>query len=123
MGRQHMMYSEEDLPILATSMCLVVLCTFTITETTWESLMKRPMMVSFLATLQWLKLSGYSTSEGKKWKKPIMLHSVKMMKQSLNQAQRVMNSTSIKIDPSLVMNSLYQEAKYLKAKAKMITFL
>ncbi|GJT95603.1 retrovirus-related pol polyprotein from transposon TNT 1-94 [Tanacetum coccineum] len=43
----------------------------------------------------WLKLLGYSTSKDKKWKKPIMLLSVKM-KQSLNQAQRVMKSTSMK---------------------------
>ncbi|GJR69562.1 hypothetical protein Tco_0015627 [Tanacetum coccineum] len=35
----------------------------------------------------------------------------------------VMKSTSMKTDPFLMMNSLYQEAKYLKAQAKMITFL
>nr|GEY01766.1 uncharacterized mitochondrial protein AtMg00810-like [Tanacetum cinerariifolium] len=36
-----------------------------------------------------LKLSGYSTSEDKKWKKLYMLHSVRMMKPSLNPAQKV----------------------------------
>ncbi|GKC47673.1 hypothetical protein Tco_1065395 [Tanacetum coccineum] len=48
MGKQLMMYSEEDHLISATSMYLVVLCTFTITKTTLESLMKRLMMDSFL---------------------------------------------------------------------------
>ncbi|GJY67967.1 ankyrin repeat-containing protein [Tanacetum coccineum] len=91
---------------ISTSMCLGVLCIFTITETTWESLMKRLMMDSFLVTLQWPKHSGYLTSKDKKWKKHIMLHSVKMMKQFLNPAQKVMQSTSMNIDPSLMMNSL-----------------
>nr|GEV31790.1 hypothetical protein [Tanacetum cinerariifolium] len=36
-----------------------------------KSLMKRLMMDSSLATLQWPKLSGYSISEDKKWKKTI----------------------------------------------------
>ncbi|GJU12176.1 hypothetical protein Tco_1134572 [Tanacetum coccineum] len=69
MGRQLMICSNEDLLMSATSMFLVVLCSFIIIETTWESLMKRLMMDSFLDTLQWLKPLGYSTSEGKKWKK------------------------------------------------------
>ncbi|GJS37642.1 retrovirus-related pol polyprotein from transposon TNT 1-94 [Tanacetum coccineum] len=33
--------AQEDLLISAISMCLVVLCTFTITETTWENLMEK----------------------------------------------------------------------------------
>nr|GEW30388.1 retrovirus-related Pol polyprotein from transposon TNT 1-94 [Tanacetum cinerariifolium] len=37
---------------------------------------------------KWLKLSGCSTSEDKKWKKQYMLHSVKMMKPFLNPAQK-----------------------------------
>ncbi|GKA31507.1 retrovirus-related pol polyprotein from transposon TNT 1-94, partial [Tanacetum coccineum] len=53
----------------------------------------------------------------KKWKKPIMLPLVKMMKQFLNPAQRVMKSTSMKIDPSLMMNSLNPRAKLLNALA------
>ncbi|GKB74354.1 hypothetical protein Tco_0935766 [Tanacetum coccineum] len=46
-----MMRSEEDILISATSMCLDVLCIFTITRITWESLMKRLTMDSSLATL------------------------------------------------------------------------
>ncbi|GJX66065.1 retrovirus-related pol polyprotein from transposon TNT 1-94 [Tanacetum coccineum] len=38
-------------------------CIFTITETTWKSLMKRLMMGSSLVTLWWPKHLGYSTSE------------------------------------------------------------
>ncbi|GJV83503.1 retrovirus-related pol polyprotein from transposon TNT 1-94 [Tanacetum coccineum] len=122
-GRQPMMCSEEDLSTLATSMCLVVLCTFTIIETTWVNLMLKLMMDSFLVTLQWPKHSRYSTSEDKKWKKSTMLHSVKMMKQSPNQAQRVIISTSMKTDPSMMMNSVYRGTKCLNALATMITFL
>ncbi|GJY44113.1 hypothetical protein Tco_0432326 [Tanacetum coccineum] len=110
---QPMMCLEEDLIISATSMCLVVLCTFTLIETTWESLMKRLMMDSSCYFLSSISLSiqehlRYSTSEDKKWKKPFMLPSVKIMKQFPNPAQRVMKSTSMKIDPSLKMNSLFQ---------------
>ncbi|GJS76119.1 retrovirus-related pol polyprotein from transposon TNT 1-94 [Tanacetum coccineum] len=46
-----LMCLEEDLLMSATSMYLVVLCSFTITETTWESLMKKRKMDSFLDTL------------------------------------------------------------------------
>ncbi|GKB12217.1 retrovirus-related pol polyprotein from transposon TNT 1-94 [Tanacetum coccineum] len=53
------------------------------------------------------------TSEDKKWKKHIMLHLVKMMKQFLNPAQKEMQSTSMKINPSLMMNSLNQGIKLL----------
>ncbi|GKD03585.1 retrovirus-related pol polyprotein from transposon TNT 1-94 [Tanacetum coccineum] len=117
MERQPMMSSKEDLLISATSMCLGVLCIFIITGITWESLMKRKMMGSSLATLQWQKHSGYSTSEDKKWNKHIMLHSVKMMKQFLNPAQKVMQSISMKIDPSLMMNSLNLRIRLLNALA------
>ncbi|GKB32049.1 retrovirus-related pol polyprotein from transposon TNT 1-94 [Tanacetum coccineum] len=51
MVRQLMMYLEEDPLILAISMCLAILCTFTITKTTSENLMQKLMMDSFLATL------------------------------------------------------------------------
>ncbi|GJZ32051.1 hypothetical protein Tco_0577487 [Tanacetum coccineum] len=48
MGRLHMMYSEEDILILAISMCLGVLFIFIITGTIWESLVKKLMMDFFL---------------------------------------------------------------------------
>ncbi|GJY08947.1 retrovirus-related pol polyprotein from transposon TNT 1-94 [Tanacetum coccineum] len=51
---------------------------------------------------------GCSTSEDKKWKKQYMLHLVKMMKLFLNLAQKVMQSTSMKTDHFLMMNSLNQ---------------
>ncbi|GJS79869.1 hypothetical protein Tco_0729750 [Tanacetum coccineum] len=46
-----------------------------------------------------------------------MSHSVKMMKQFLNLAQNEMQSTSMKIDPSLMMNSLNPGVKLLNALA------
>nr|GFD30655.1 putative ribonuclease H-like domain-containing protein [Tanacetum cinerariifolium] len=54
-----------------------------------ENLMKRQMMDSFLAIPQWLKHSESSTSEDKKWKKPSILPSVKMMRQFHKQALKV----------------------------------
>nr|GEU48663.1 retrovirus-related Pol polyprotein from transposon TNT 1-94 [Tanacetum cinerariifolium] len=81
----------------ATSMCLGVRFIFTITRTIWESLMKRMMMDSFWVTLLWPRLLGCSTSEDKKWKKHFMLLSVKMIKLSFKPAQKVMQSTSMKI--------------------------
>nr|GEV55366.1 hypothetical protein [Tanacetum cinerariifolium] len=70
-----------------------------ITWTISESLMKKLMMDSFLATLQWLKLSGCSTSEDKKWKKQYMLHSVKMMKPFLNPAHKHIKLVNIIGEP------------------------
>ncbi|GJT64662.1 retrovirus-related pol polyprotein from transposon TNT 1-94 [Tanacetum coccineum] len=102
MERQHMMCSEEDHLTSATSMCLVVLCTFTITKTTWENFMLNLMMDSSLSTLQFTKHYRYLTSKDKKWRKLIMLHSVKMMKLSPKQAQKVMKSTLIKTYPFLM---------------------
>ncbi|GKC26436.1 retrovirus-related pol polyprotein from transposon TNT 1-94 [Tanacetum coccineum] len=60
---------------------------------------------------------GCSTSEDKKWKKQYMLYSVKIMKPSLNPTQNVMQSTSMKIDPFQIMNSLNQGVKLLSALA------
>ncbi|GJU47658.1 hypothetical protein Tco_1204924 [Tanacetum coccineum] len=68
------------------------------------------------------KHSGYSTSEDKKWKKLFMSHSVKMMKQFLNPSHKGMQSTSIKIDPSLMMNFLNLGAKLLNALQILSTF-
>ncbi|GKF56436.1 hypothetical protein Tco_0166776 [Tanacetum coccineum] len=58
-----MMCSEEDPLTSAISMYLGVLCIFIITGTTWESLMKRQMMVSSWVTLQWPKLSDTEGDE------------------------------------------------------------
>ncbi|GJY93271.1 retrovirus-related pol polyprotein from transposon TNT 1-94 [Tanacetum coccineum] len=62
------------------------------------------------------------TSEDKKWKKHIMLHLVKMMKQFLNPTQKEMQSTSMKINPSLMMNSLNQGIKLLNGLSILSTF-
>ncbi|GJY71330.1 retrovirus-related pol polyprotein from transposon TNT 1-94 [Tanacetum coccineum] len=70
-----------------------------------------------ISYFHWLKLSGCSTSKCKKWKKKYMLHSVKMMKPFLNPAQKVMQSTSMKIDPFQIMNSLNQGVKLLSSLA------
>ncbi|GJV52314.1 retrovirus-related pol polyprotein from transposon TNT 1-94 [Tanacetum coccineum] len=99
--------------ISAISMFLGVLFIFTIIGTIWESLIKKLMMDSFLATLRWLKLSGCLTSEDKKWKKQYMLHSAKMMKPFLNPTLKVMESTSMKTKPFQMMNSLNQGVKLL----------
>nr|GEX68158.1 reverse transcriptase domain-containing protein [Tanacetum cinerariifolium] len=110
MGKKLMMYLEEDLLTLAISMCLVVLCTFTIID------------VFFLGYSPWQRHLGYSTSEDKKWKKPIMLHSVKIIKQYPNQEQKVMKSTLMKTDLSLMMNSFYQGTKHLNAQEPVYAF-
>ncbi|GJS88003.1 retrovirus-related pol polyprotein from transposon TNT 1-94 [Tanacetum coccineum] len=70
-----------------------------------------------ISYFHWLKLLGCSTSKCKKWKKKYMLHSVKMMKPFLNPAQKVMQSTSMKIDPFQIMNSLNQGVKLLSSLA------
>nr|GEY70785.1 retrovirus-related Pol polyprotein from transposon TNT 1-94 [Tanacetum cinerariifolium] len=55
-------------------------------EIIWENLMKRQMMDSFLAIPEWLNHLDFSTSKDKKWKKPFMLLSLKMMRQFRKQA-------------------------------------
>nr|GEV26485.1 retrovirus-related Pol polyprotein from transposon TNT 1-94 [Tanacetum cinerariifolium] len=97
--------SEEEHQISATFMFLAVLCIFTIREIIWENLMKMKMMDSFLAIPQWLKHLEFSILGDKKWKKPFMLLSVKMMRQFRNQVLKVMLSTSMKSSPSLTMKS------------------
>nr|GFC73943.1 hypothetical protein [Tanacetum cinerariifolium] len=52
------------------------------------------MMDSFLAIPQWLKHSESSTSEDKKWKKPSILPSVKMMRQFHKQALKAVHLES-----------------------------
>ncbi|GJX03397.1 hypothetical protein Tco_0189313 [Tanacetum coccineum] len=71
------------------------------------------MMVSSWVTLQWPKLSKYSTSEDKKWKKLFMSHSVKMMKQFLIQALKEMKSTSMRANLSQMMSFFNPEVKSL----------
>nr|GEX44230.1 uncharacterized mitochondrial protein AtMg00810-like [Tanacetum cinerariifolium] len=115
-GKQPIKCSEEEHQISATLMFLAVLCTFTITDIIWENLMKRHMVDSFLAIPHWLKHSEFSTSGDKKWKKPFMLLSVKMMRQFCKQALKVMLSTSMKSTPSLKMMKISEEV-YVKQES------
>ncbi|GJW76277.1 retrovirus-related pol polyprotein from transposon TNT 1-94 [Tanacetum coccineum] len=78
-----------------------VMFTFTITRTTWESLMKRLMMDSSRVTLQQPRLSGCSASKDKKLKKQFMLLSVKTMKLSLKPTQK--NSVTSKEPPEFTI--------------------
>ncbi|GJY21627.1 retrovirus-related pol polyprotein from transposon TNT 1-94 [Tanacetum coccineum] len=71
-GKQPLRCLEEEHGTSAILMFLAVMCTFTIIEITWENLMKRQMMDSFLVIPQWLKHSDFSTLGDKKWKKPFM---------------------------------------------------
>ncbi|GJS54890.1 retrovirus-related pol polyprotein from transposon TNT 1-94 [Tanacetum coccineum] len=66
-------------------------------KTTYDVFRGRSTDISYF---HWPKLSEYSTSEDKKWRKMFMSHSVKTMKQFLNPALKEMKSASMKIDLS-----------------------
>nr|GEW11130.1 RNA-directed DNA polymerase, eukaryota [Tanacetum cinerariifolium] len=71
---------------------------------------------------QWLKHLDFSTSGNKKWKKPFMLLSVKMIRQFHKQALNGMLSTSTKSTPSMMMNFMNQESQILCVMQTQSTF-